>query len=387
MTGSWLSSDNIGDHAVYDAVSSSLCRFVGADIRYVTSNPRKVRELYGVEAYAPRRSPFSILRLIIGADMLMFPGNVPFYDEKSHMFYFAALVAVARLWGTAVVVFSIGLREFSSRAGTAALRFICRNAAFLGGREEETLERLRYYSGGKVLAGLVPDPATQLTPIDPPTAFELLEQEGVDATSPSIAICLRSLRADKAFHAHYDKAYDAHTISNYVPGIAKLARYAIRKLDHNVVFLPMNTHAPDDDRIVARLVYDELSHDQAVRERVRLIERQFRPREMKGILGHFNALVGVRYHALVLAASMRTPIIAVAYAPKHYSIMRFIGIEDCCTNIENTSSDVLCERLDHVLTKRDLLVEGLAQRLGEINELYERRMRQILDIVAANRRK
>lgn len=382
MTGTWLSSSNVGDHAIFGGVRDSLGKFANVYIRYLTAAPDRVRALYGVEAYAPRRSPLAVLRAVASSDMLLFTGGTPFYDHIPHMVYLSALTAVAKCFRVPVIPFAISLRGISRGLPLRFVKFICCTAAFLGAREERTLEKFREYARGKVPAELLPDAATQLVPVGPDEAEGLLEREGLDPAKPILGICPRTFSSDRAFQIHhYNKVFAEEVLANYRTAFAQLARYAATDLGFQLAFLPMNTQAPDDDRVVAEQIVAEIENDAAA-ERVHVVRTQLGPREMKGVLGRLTAVIGVRFHSLVLSSSMETPLIAVGYASKNRSIMEYIGLGEYHTDIEHVSFDFLRERLARLLDERVAITDRLAVRRREMDHLYDERVRYILSLVA-----
>ncbi len=170
-------------------------------------------------------------------------------------------------------------------------------------------------------------------------------------------------------------------LAKYRAALARLARHAAA-LGLQVAFFPMNTQAPDDDRLVAQQVLAEIGDAAAAAERIRVVRTQFGPREMKGIMGRLTAVVGVRFHSLVLSSSMGTPVIAVGYAEKNRSIMEHVGLGDYHTDIESVSFEFLKERLARALDERPAIAARLASRRRELDRLYEERVRYILGLVA-----
>ncbi|MGC3972989.1 MAG: polysaccharide pyruvyl transferase family protein [Nitrospira sp.] len=150
LTGGWFDSPNVGDNALLLGIVESLGKAAPAEFTVLTPDPDRVRALHGLPALAPRRHPIKLLRLLSSVDALVFTGGSPFFDHTVHMLYCAALAAIARLFGAKIVVWAIWLRPLSDRHCRALVRFICRRADCLSGRDPETVRGLSELVHGEI---------------------------------------------------------------------------------------------------------------------------------------------------------------------------------------------------------------------------------------------
>jgi polysaccharide pyruvyl transferase WcaK-like protein len=370
LTGGWFSSDNVGDHAILTGLSDAMGRHPDAELSVITAGPDKVRERFGLDAYAPKRTPLGLLRNLMRSDALVYTGGTPLYDAAPHMTYYASLAVLAHARGIPVAVFGISLRSLDSGICRWMARRIARRASILGGREARTVERLEALAPGTGTACLVPDAAFGMTPSPPSTARTLLADAGVDPDARRVAICMRDFRSERKFQAHhYSSAFDGPARERYADVMRRIAEHLVRRHDADVVFCPMHTVAPDDDRRIMREVREAIA-DESVRNRCTLLESQLGPREMQAILGSMYATIGVRFHSTVLSAAMGVPCLAVGYAPKNRAIMEQLGLGEYVFDLSDLRFEPVVERLDDLLANRSGIADTLRTECGELRHRF-----------------
>jgi polysaccharide pyruvyl transferase WcaK-like protein len=385
LTGGWFSSSNVGDNALLAGICDSIRNRCAAEFVVLTSSPENVARAHGLPAFAPKKRPIALVRALCQADALAFTGGTPFYDDPAHMAYFAALTALARARGIPVIVFGISLRMISQALSRTFTRFICRSAAYLGAREDRTRQLLDDIAGQPGRARLLPDPATQMTPISDAEAEAELARMGATPGRPRVAICLRDFSAPSRFRsAHYSAAYTSGQREALLSAMARLSTHLVGERGARVVFLPMNTKAPDDDRMPARDVVDRVT-DRGIRASLHVVQEQQGPRAVKGMLGRMDAVIGVRFHSLVLATSMGVPVYAVGYAPKNEAIMRFFGREAYAQSLSSFDADRLIDGVDEMLSDIAAQRRAIADRNAAINQLYQEELTVILNLVEKKR--
>lgn len=378
LTGGWFSSDNVGDNAILAGIRDSF----PADTRFTafSSAPDHVRAKHNIASFAPKQDPFKLYAELRAADALLFTGGTPFYDDLPHMSYFAALAASARFHRVPIVVFGIAIRTLDSGPSRALARFIGRAATYVGGREDRTVRMLGELLGQGERVRLLPDPAIRMTPISPHEAERELTAIGLPTGSRRVGICMRDFTSPAKFHAaHYSNRYNLSQVDTLMRTVADVCERVVGYHGAEVVFLPMNTKAPDDDRNPARQVRDAIAPH--VRPHVHVIEKQYGPREMKGLLGRMDAVLGIRFHSLVLSSSMGVPAFAIEYAPKNSAIMRFFGRGDHVQIIGHLDAADMIGKLDGMLSDPAPQRAALAARLREITDLYETECRAIIEAI------
>ena len=379
LTGGWFSSDNVGDNAILTGIQDSFPP--ESHFTAFSSSPSHVQAKHGIAAVAPKKNPLDLYASLRGADALLFTGGTPFYDELPHMAYFAGLTAAARVHRVPVIVFGIALRTLSSGPCRGLARFICNSACYAAAREERSRRLMGELVGQQEKVRLLPDPAIRMTPIDIQQAESELAALGLPQGRRRAAVCLRDFTAPASFRAaHYSKTYDTSDIVQMIQAVADMCVKAVAQHEAEIVFFPMNTKAPDDDREPARQVGMAVK-DLEVRQHLHIAEKQYGPREMKGLLGRMDAVLGVRFHSLVLSSSMGVPAYAIDYAPKTSAIMEFFGRGQYVQPLSAFEGRNLIETFNGILADPSVHREGLARRLREIHATYNAELASILEVI------
>ena len=378
LTGGWFDSPNVGDNALLLGIVESLGKAAPAEFTVLTPDPVRVQALHGLSALAPRRHPITLIRLLYSVDALVFTGGSPFFDHTVHMLYCATLAAVARLFGAKIIVWGIWLRPLSNRHCRALVRFICRRADYLSGRDPETVCGLSELVNGGASVEFLPDPATQMTPLSSDQAKRLLAIEGVRPNEKAVAICMRDFHAGPEFGVHhYDRQFSPGDVEQYQDAMAQLVRTLLEKTDYHILFFPMHTVDPDDDRVPAVKVVERLGAA-ADLARVSVVTRQYQPREMKGMLGLMDLVVGMRFHSLLLASSMGTPIVSIAHASKSESIMELIGQHQHMIRVSDVTGAWLSRHALDVLSQHDALQSALRKQYASFAAVYETQLSRLI---------
>jgi polysaccharide pyruvyl transferase WcaK-like protein/glycosyltransferase involved in cell wall biosynthesis len=379
LTGGWFESTNVGDNAILAGLTDSIREKGPAEFTVFTSRPLMVAAAHGLKAASPRRNPMTVARALWTADALVFTGGTPFYDGFKHMAYFSLLAAAARLRGVPIILFGISLRSMKNRWCRSLARIIVRAASYAGAREDASRLALDKLIGRPGRARLLPDPGWQLRPAPPAWAEnEAAALAGPGRRGPRVAICLRDLGSPSRFReSHFGRTYDPTEVTRLLSCVAELSVFLVKDHRAQVVFLPMHTESPDDDRVPARACARLIS-DASVRRRVRLAERPYGPREMKALLGAMDLVVGVRFHSLVLSASMGVPSYALGYASKNAALMDLLGRKPYSQSVRGLDLDRLKRGVGAILADLPGQRSTLARTVKKINAQYEAELETIL---------
>ncbi len=381
LTGGWFSSRNVGDNAILCGLCDALSQRSAVALTVFTAVPENVRDHHGLPAIAPKYAPFSALAKIRGCHGLLYTGGTPFYDDPVHMLYFAMLATAARAFRVPVVVSGISLRTLSRPLCRAMTRYICRSARYVGAREHRSQASLRDLLSAEVDIRLLPDPATQMQAISASAAEAELAGYGA-GDGLRIGICLRDLATSTSFQkSHYSSRFTPAHIHHLTESLVRLCRVVIKKHHGKIVFFPMNTISPDDDRVPARAVVDRLGSAGA---HCHVVDRQYGPREMKGMLARMTAVVGVRFHSLVLAASAGVPTYALGYAPKNHAIMKYFGRSEYCQAITKLKGDRLIDGIDRTLRNLESEQRSVALRNDEIDRAFDNEIRLVKKVIGTD---
>jgi polysaccharide pyruvyl transferase WcaK-like protein len=158
---------------------------------------------------------------------------------------------------------------------------------------------------------LFPDPAVLLEPCSEERAIEIMRHEGIPYSTDTPFYGLVAARggivSDKSFSSllTLEEKHQAR-VHLWVTVLTHL----LHTTNAHFVFIPhcIGPTAKNDDRRMSRDIFNALPGD---KKRITLIEHEYSPGELKGLLKKCTFLLGERTHALIGAASVGTPCVAL----------------------------------------------------------------------------
>lgn len=271
--------DNAGDEAVLAGLLASLRRVEpGIEVTVLSGDPAATERVHGVAA-VPRARPGPLRAALLGADGLISGGGSLLQDRTSPrpVAYYAGIMLAARLLGRPYAVHAQGLGPIGRAPNRWLAAAALRGAARVSLRDEGSVDLARRLGVRRPIE-VVPDPALALRP---PTTTEGPE------TRPIVV----ALRDSGMSRRHLDGIRD---------GLRSVAD------GRRIVALPMQDPA---DRETSELVVTGLAGAEVVRPGATLDERL-------ATIGGGALVVGMRVHALILAAAAHVPAIGISYDPK-----------------------------------------------------------------------
>ena len=259
---------NTGDEAICLAVTQELVR-LGHRVTVLSANPAETALLYQVKAVG-RMSLVQTPLAILSADVVLSGGGGLLQDKTSSrtLSYYLGIIGLAKLLGKRVAVFnqSIGpLSEHGQTRVAAGLRGVTNIV-----RDTGSLALLEQLGLSVQLGG---DPALLLT------------APSIQANPNQVLIAPREGQA---------AATDC------------LVELAKRLVQHGKQIVVLGFQPGwDDDELKA---FEGLEHT--------VIENTANPHRALELIAGSGAVVGVRLHAVILAAAARVPFYGISYDPK-----------------------------------------------------------------------
>jgi polysaccharide pyruvyl transferase CsaB len=257
---------NTGDEAIALAISRELIRR-GHDPLLLSQTPAQTARLYNCRSEA-RMSPLPLLRAVGSADVLLSGGGGLLQDKTSArtLTYYLSVVRLARTLGKRAVVFNQSIGPLSESGGAQVTRGLRGVNSIV--RDRCSLETLVALGVKAELGG---DPALLLEP-----------SAGLERDPDMVVLAPRG---------------DVQGATERLRVLAAELRLRGRR----VVALSFYPH--EDDEAARSLGADQvISTDQ--------------PQLALDTIAGAGMVVGVRLHALILAAAAGTPFVGVSYDPK-----------------------------------------------------------------------
>lgn len=329
---------NLGDEAILTSAIEQLRATVpGVEVVVFSRNAAHTRENHAVERVLNPREAMrdEITPEVERLDLLLLGGGGILYDSEAQTYL--REVTIAQNLGVPTYTFAIGVGPLKDRVERDAVREGLDRMTGITVREPSA-KRLIEEIGVQVPVTVTADPALLLTP--EPFTEEMLAEAGIPRGRPLVGLSVREQGA--AAPELSDAAY--HQL------LAEAADYIVQRFGADVVFVPMErADVREAHRVMGRM---------AVSERAHLLQYRYTPRQIIGLMDHFEMAVGMRLHFLIFAAITGTPLIALPYASKVSDFLSSVGLEPRATVSHTTAGTFLADldRLwDHRAEQKGLL--------------------------------
>ncbi|HUA09889.1 MAG TPA: polysaccharide pyruvyl transferase CsaB [Candidatus Acidoferrales bacterium] len=330
---------NLGDEALLDVIVTQMrARFPAAQIDVLSATPEATAQRYGVEA-TPRWSMRSVREAVARADVVLSGGGGLLQTATSarSVVYYAGILREAIRLRRKTMVFaqSIGPLDL---LGRIVVRSFCR------GLDRATVRDARSL---KLLQSLLPQTPAEQT-ADPVFLYDLPVEE-IDLSSEGLGGDPYAIVSVRKISNLKD---GQHAIARAVDRLASV--HGVR-----VAFLPLGgaSDAEVSTAIIrlcksAPMLLPECSLERAA-----------------AILRGARVVIGMRLHALILAARFAVPFLAIPYDPKVAALCDDLGypLDPLWTPGRPAPSDPVTDALvDRLMSQRDALAAELRGKVAEI---------------------
>ncbi|HEV3088907.1 MAG TPA: polysaccharide pyruvyl transferase CsaB [Candidatus Elarobacter sp.] len=347
---------NLGDEALLEVIVEKLrARWPGCEVNVLSGDPAATARTYEVDA-TPRMDIPRVRAAIERADVVLSGGGGLLQNVTSlrSLLYYSGVIRSAIRAGKPTMVFaqSIGPLDFWGRA---MVRNFCKGLAGATVRDERSRA---------LLGSLLPGVAIERT-ADPVFLFETgsepldLAAEGLAGDdAPLVIVSVRKWQGAEA---------TAQAMANVVDRLA--AKYGAR-----VAFLPLG--GPPDAEAATTIIRrcastPVLLPDYALGQAAQVISRA-------------ALVIGMRLHALIIAARLAVPFLALPYDPKVTALLEDLRYPAGPLFVPGQPlppADELARRVDDAWARRDELAAHLRSVRTEIEQLAERNFEVLNELV------
>jgi polysaccharide pyruvyl transferase WcaK-like protein len=187
------------------------------------------------------------------------------------------------------------------------------------------------------------DPALLLTP--EPFTEEMMRDEGIPLRRLLVGISVREPGG----------AAPDLTASTYHSLVADAADFIVDRFEAEVVFVPMeHGDVQEAHKVIARMLGAESAH---------VLKARYSPRQLLGLMEHFELAVGMRLHFVMFAALAGVPVLALPYAPKVTDMLDALGLPGRVLLHQDRAGPLLAHidaLWDHRQVVRDVLPDQMA---------------------------
>lgn len=339
--------DNLGDEAVLFSILKTLRELrLGLRIEVLSNNPGQTEDIYKVTA-SDRWKLREVYGALKDADMLISGGGSLLQDVTGwkSLIYYLGVIWLAQRMGKPVFFYAQGIGPVNTPFGRFLMRLVVNRVNYITVRDESSREDLAGMKINRPQIEVTADPVLGLEEkyVDKKIGQEILGQAGLDLSIEKrmVGISVRQWQE----------------LVDYKKVVAELCD-KLSRLGYQVVFLPM--HYPEDLKTSQETL--ALMEQPAV-----VLEGHYSVVEMASLIANMDLLVGMRLHALILAAVMHVPPVAISYDPK---IDRFMGLlgRAAATPVDKPEFADLWSAVEEVISEPWLVREELIQEIEPLRQ-------------------
>jgi len=397
---------NLGDEAVIASFLKNL-RYLTKDVEVTifSCDPKRTSKSHNVKSI---RMDMSVLGVIKGLfttiktfskmDLLVWGGGNLISDGSSQLYtpFHLIKILLAKLMGKPVIAYAIGVGPLNGKLGKFLTKIIMNHVDIITVRDEESKEILKKVGVKKPPIYVTVDPAFDLKPANKSNIKKILKSYGIKKKDkkPLIAIVPRRVFHRKSkflFSSIIPVKYKVKfgfinkeskiKFKKFEETLAKVADYLVEKLNARIVFIPMQMspeQQQQDDKISAEII-QKMKHKKSA---FIIDSYNHTIQELKGIYGKMDLVIGVRFHAIILSASMNVPIVSLPYSPKGKRLTKRLGLENYSIPVEKVEYEILINKINKILLDKDKKIKkNLKEKTKILQEKAKFNVKLVYDML------
>ncbi len=351
------SGRNLGDMAIMSSILESLSkRLPDAEFYVPTINPSWVREHYGsrYNVKAINVMPWTLSLRLLGlptlgclaksdcaliCDGIIF-GKKLFNPAFNYLITLVFLAPLAGLLGCKMVCYSTGIGPFPSWISKLFAKWTINSCDLVMMRERDS-EKLTKEIGVTRPVELTGDAAFINPTSSDDTAVEILQQIGLNPDKPILAINATSYL--DTWLTDTERLKEPKSFLKLVSDSVHRAQEAAQEHFQPLVVC---THPMDEAtcRELTELLGGHL-----------ITNTKYLSHDIQAVLRRCGLLVGMRFHSIVLASSVETPVVGLIYAPKVRGYLRLLNCEDYALELASLNEAFLSSKITEAWNTRSAL--------------------------------
>lgn len=337
MCSGYYGKQNLGDEAILASFLHEIEKYGHrrSQVRVVTADEDDTRNRHGVTPVR-RGSVMAVVKAILRSHHVVLFGGGWHFEKLRAVLYALFLVLSARLFGRSFSIVCIGVEPITNPLSRFLVRVILRASDWVSVRDETSAQEfLKACASAKVIVAA--DPVFSEIYSGPAQKHICQELR----SRPVVAVSLLDARGAKKY-AIIRKDYH-----NIVDGI-------IERLDAEVILVC--TSPGEGDVEVARYILKSCKHA----DRVHVHECAKNLVDLIPVVASSDLMVGMRYHALAMAALVGVPFAAIVRSPKVESICSILG-QPILAYVDSYDVNSILDNVCGAFAQRELLCRNLRE--------------------------
>ncbi|MDO4178369.1 MAG: polysaccharide pyruvyl transferase CsaB [Phascolarctobacterium sp.] len=286
---------NAGDEAMLTAIIKLLrSKEKDVELTVISGNPHETSKKHHVNSIH-RFAFLDIISAIKDCDLLLSGGGSLLQDvtSKRSLLYYLFIIFLGTFFNTKVMLFAQGIGPIHSVFMRKLTKYICSKADLITVRDKDSLYEIKRIGIPASKVELTADAVLTLPREGKGAGENILRRAGIPTDKMLIAIAIRNWKEDDA----------------YLLELAKAADVLAGAQNAHIVLVPLQYPVDVD---ACERVADYMA-DKSV---ATVLNCNCNTEEYLSLMSNFDLLIGMRLHALIFAAVMGVPFVAVSYDPK-----------------------------------------------------------------------
>ncbi|MDX3904279.1 MAG: polysaccharide pyruvyl transferase family protein [Pigmentiphaga sp.] len=351
---------NLGDEAILESIVSQLRAGTSVDITVFSRNAQDTEQRHEVDRAVPVRelSRNEARQEIARLDLLVLGGGGILFDAEVDIYLREVLLA--NELGIPVMVYAVSAGPLAQRSSRELARQALMPAALVTVRDRQGA-RLLEEVGLQRAIHVTADPALLMKA--QPLPEDALTREGLDLPRRRIGFSVREP----------GPAAPGMSAGHYHDLLANAADFMVRRLDADVVFIPLERGNKD------------LQHSHAVvaqmqcAQRATVLKGEYSPGQLMTIIESFEFCVGMRLHFLIFSALQGVPFVALPYASKVTGLLQDLDMDT--PPLDDVNPGRLLATIDHAWDYRAHIQARIQERLPALQERARENNRLLVSLL------
>jgi len=274
----------------------------------------------------------------------------------------------AKLLGCQVLFVSVGAGPLHSQIGKWLVKSALALADFRSYRDNETKAFLRSYGAGRETDKVFPD-----------LAFSIVDELRPTVANPNRRRPVVGLGL-MLYHGRLSSDQDREsTYKAYLEQLVVLAKWLLAR-DYDIRLLIgelSDKSVTADFKALLRTRLEIYDEDRIIDEPASSVE------DLLAQLSQTDAVVGTRFHNILLALALNKPAICVSFHQKCTSLMQDMGLQEYCQDIKQLNAEKLIEQFCKLEANAGSLKAMIRQRVSDRRKALDEQYDLIFEEISA----
>jgi polysaccharide pyruvyl transferase WcaK-like protein len=250
-------------------------------------------------------------------------------------------------------------------------KFLLKRSSVIVARDEYSRALAQQFVGAEREVLLSPDVAFSLEAVKP-EPFELDSLPSRPASGKVIGLNVNGLM----YNGGYTRNNMFGLKMRYTEFLPELIRALLAEHAGELWLVP-HTYAKDgdveSDNECSKKLMEKLPP--VLRARIRIVNREYDPHQLKWIIGQCGFFVGSRMHSCIAALSQGVPCVGVAYSGKFDGVFNSVGLAGWVVDGRVSEANSAVKRIVELYRQREGVKKQLLRRAGaareQLKELFD----------------